>query len=128
MQVASCGSVPVAQLESWITMMNAVQFTEYGGPDVLRVLQVDEPHAAAREVRIAVRAAGVNQIDWKIRAGHMSDMMPMSLPAGRGLDAAGVVDEIGDEVRAIAVGEFGRGSATGTSRLARAAGEAFGVL
>jgi NADPH:quinone reductase-like Zn-dependent oxidoreductase len=94
--------------------MKAVQFAEYGGPEVLRVVEVGEPHAGAGQVRIAVRAAGVNQIDWKIRAGHMREMIPMTLPAGTGLDAAGVVDEVGDGVRGIAIGDavFGSGSAT----------------
>jgi len=94
--------------------MKAVQFAEYGGPEVLRVVEVGEPHAGAGQVRIAVRAAGVNQIDWKIRAGHMQEMIPMTLPAGTGLDAAGVVDEVGDGVHGVAIGDpvFGSGSAT----------------
>jgi NADPH:quinone reductase-like Zn-dependent oxidoreductase len=80
----------------------------------LRVVEVEEPHAGARQVRIAVRAAGLNPIDWKIRAGHMRELIQMTLPAGMGLDAAGVVDEVGEGVRGTAVGEavFGAGSAT----------------
>lgn len=94
--------------------MKAVQFAEYGGPDVLRVVEVDEPHAGAGQVRIAVRAAGVNGIDWKIRAGYMREFMPLALPAGTGRDAAGVVDEVGEGVSGVAVGDavFGAGSAT----------------
>ncbi len=94
--------------------MKAVQFAEYGGPEVLRVVDVDEPHAGAGQIRIAVRAAGVNGIDWKVRAGHMRDMMPLTLPVGTGYDAAGIVDEIGEGVRGVAVGDavFGNGSAT----------------
>jgi NADPH:quinone reductase-like Zn-dependent oxidoreductase len=94
--------------------MKAVQFAEYGGPEVLRVVEVDEPHAGAGQVRIEVRAAGVNPIDWKIRAGHMREMMPIALPAGTGLEAAGVVDEVGEGVSGISIGDavFGFGSAT----------------
>lgn len=94
--------------------MKAVQFAEYGGPEVLRVVEVDEPHAGAGQVRISVRAAGVNGIDWKIRAGYMSEQMPLSLPAVTGTDAAGVVDEVGEGVDDVAVGDavFGSGSAT----------------
>ena len=94
--------------------MKAVQFAEYGGPEVLRLVEVDEPHAGAGQVRIAVRAAGVNALDWKIRAGYMRGQMPLSLPSGTGIDAAGVVDEVGDGVRDVAVGDavFGSGSAT----------------
>jgi NADPH:quinone reductase-like Zn-dependent oxidoreductase len=40
--------------------MKAVQFSEYGGPEVLQVVDADEPHAGPGQVRIAVRAAGVN--------------------------------------------------------------------
>lgn len=94
--------------------MKAVQFAEYGGPEVLRVVDIDEPHAGAGQVRISVRAAGVNGIDWKIRAGYMSEQMPLSLPAVTGMDAAGVVDEVGEGVDDVAVGDavFGSGSAT----------------
>jgi NADPH:quinone reductase-like Zn-dependent oxidoreductase len=94
--------------------MKAVQFSEYGGPEVLEVVEVDEPHAGAGEVRIAVRAAGVNGIDWKIRAGYMREQMPLPLPAGTGLDAAGVVDEVGEGVSDVEIGDavFGTGTAT----------------
>lgn len=94
--------------------MKAVQFAEYGGPEVLQVVEVDEPHAGAGEVRIAVRAAGVNAIDWKIRQGYMREMMPIPLPSGTGREAAGVVDEVGDGVSDVAIGDavFGFGSAT----------------
>ncbi len=94
--------------------MKAVQFHEYGGPEVLRVVDVDEPHAGAGQVRIAVRAAGVNGIDWKIRAGYMRGQMPLELPSGTGMDAAGVVDEVGDGVGGVAVGDAVFGSGSGT--------------
>jgi NADPH:quinone reductase-like Zn-dependent oxidoreductase len=94
--------------------MKAVQFAEYGGPEVLRLVEVDEPHAGSGQVRIAVRAAGVNGIDWKIRAGYMSDGTPLSQPSVTGIDAAGVVDEVGEDAGDVAVGDavFGSGSAT----------------
>jgi len=81
---------------------------------VLQLVEVEEPHAGAGQVRIAVRAAGVNGIDWKIRAGYMREQRPLPLPAGTGTDAAGVVDEVGDGVGGVAVGDavFGSGSAT----------------
>lgn len=94
--------------------MKAVQFSEYGGPEVLRLVDIDAPHAGPGEVRIAVRAAGVNGLDWKIRAGFMRQYMDLVLPAGIGKDAAGVVDEIGAGVSGVAVGNavFGSGAAT----------------
>jgi NADPH:quinone reductase-like Zn-dependent oxidoreductase len=94
--------------------MKAVQFAEYGGPEVLRLVEVDKPHAGSDQVRIAVRAAGVNGIDWKIRAGYMGGGTPLSQPSVTGVDAAGVVDEVGEGVKDVAVGDevFGAGSAT----------------
>jgi NADPH:quinone reductase-like Zn-dependent oxidoreductase len=91
-----------------------VRFAEYGGPEVLRVDEVDEPHAGAGQVRIVVRAAGVNAADWKIRAGYTREHMPLPLPFGTGLDAAGVVDEVGEGATGVRVGDavLGSGSAT----------------
>jgi NADPH:quinone reductase-like Zn-dependent oxidoreductase len=92
--------------------MKAVQFAEYGAPDVMHVAEVEDPHAAAGQVRIAAHAAGVNGIDWKIRSGALRDMMPVDLPAGLGNDAAGVVDEVGTGVTGVSVGDrvFGSGA------------------
>lgn len=94
--------------------MKAVRFAEYGGPEVLQVVEVPEPHAGPGKVRIAVRAAGVNGMDWKIRAGYLTAQMPIDLPSGTGIDASGVVDEVGNGVSGVAVGDavFGSGSAT----------------
>ncbi len=91
-----------------------MQFAEYGGPEVLETVYVDEPHAGPGEIRISVRAAGVNGLDWKIRAGLVKEFMPVTFPSGTGLDAAGVVDEVGPEVTDVRVGDavFGSGSAT----------------
>ena len=85
--------------------MKAVQFAEYGGPEVLKVVDVEEPHAGPGQIRIAVRAAGVNAFDWKVRSGAMAAFMPLHLPAGVGLDASGVVDEVGEAVEGVAIGD-----------------------
>ena len=94
--------------------MKAVRFAEYGGPEVLQLVDVDEPHAGAGQIRIAVRAAGVNMLDGRIRAGQMRQRMPITLPAGTGKDAAGVVDEVGEGVTDVALGDavFGSGLET----------------
>jgi len=76
--------------------MRAVIFNEYGGPEVLQVADVPEPHPGPGQVRIAVRGAGVNPMDWKVRGGAMREMMPLDLPAVDGREASGVVDEAGD--------------------------------
>ncbi|MGH8838310.1 MAG: alcohol dehydrogenase catalytic domain-containing protein [Jiangellaceae bacterium] len=59
------------------------------------MVDVDEPHAGPGQIRVAVRAAGVNPVDWKIRSGAMQQYMPVQLPYVPGSDVAGVVDEAG---------------------------------
>ncbi len=92
--------------------MKAVQFNEYGGPEVLKVVEIDEPHAGAGELRIAVRTAGVNPADWKRRAGFFRDFMPLEFPYTVGFEAAGIVDEVGEGVSGVSVGDavFGLGA------------------
>ncbi|WP_406276821.1 NADP-dependent oxidoreductase [Nocardia sp. NBC_00881] len=85
--------------------MKAIVYGEYGGPEVLRLENVEEPHAGPGQVRLKVAAAGVNPVDYKIRRGWMQDMAPASLPAIPGLEAAGVVDEVGAGVTGVAVGD-----------------------
>ncbi|WP_024643687.1 NADP-dependent oxidoreductase [Pseudomonas syringae] len=94
--------------------MKAVQFNEYGGTDVLKIVDIDPPHAGPGEVRIKVQAVGVNPIDWKIRAGYVRDFMPVTFPAGVGSEAAGIIDEVGEGVTEFAVGDavFGYGRNT----------------
>jgi len=93
--------------------MKAVRFGEYGGPEVLRIDDVEEPHATAGQIRVAIRAAGVNPVDWKIRSGAMSGFVPVDFPRILGSDAAGVVDEVGDGVSPTSVGDEVFGSAVG---------------
>jgi NADPH:quinone reductase-like Zn-dependent oxidoreductase len=93
--------------------VKAVTFTEYGDPDVLHVADAEEPHPGPGQVRIAVRAAGVNPVDWKARSGALRDFMPLTLPAIDGREAAGVVDEVGPEVTDVAAGDEVFGFAVG---------------
>nr|WP_042197089.1 NADP-dependent oxidoreductase [Kibdelosporangium sp. MJ126-NF4] len=94
--------------------MKRVSFAEFGGPEVLHLLDAEEPHAGPGQVRVAVRAAGVNPVDWRIREGQVLGAHPTVLPSGVGLDAAGVVDEIGAGVEGVEVGDhvFGEGLST----------------
>ncbi len=91
--------------------MKKISFAEFGGPDVLHLIDAEEPHPGPGRLRIAVRAAGVNPVDWRIREGQVLGAHPTELPSGVGLDAAGVVDEIGDGVEGIEIGDrvFGEG-------------------
>ena len=94
--------------------MKSVSFAEFGGPEVLHLVDVEEPHAGPGRIRIAVRAAGVNPVDWRTREGQRQTIHPIQLPAGIGQDAAGVVDEIGEGVDSLEIGDpvFGRGAST----------------
>lgn len=94
--------------------MRALQYDEYGTPEVLRWADAPEPHAGPGQVRIAVRAASVNPIDWKLLSGGMSGGKPLTATSYLGHDAAGVVDEVGEGVTGVSVGDdvFGQGRGT----------------
>ena len=93
--------------------MRALQIGAYGGPEQLKIAEVSEPHAGAGEIRIKVVAASINAFDGKVLGGMMSGGKPLTEPVGLGLDAAGVVDEIGEGVDGVRVGDdvFGLGRA-----------------
>src|ERR1017187_1414122 len=82
-------------------MMKAVRFSQFGGPEVLEIVDLPDPHPGPGQVRIAVRAAGVNPSDWKKRKGLMDGELPQTM----GHEAAGVVDELGEGVADVAVGD-----------------------
>ena len=94
--------------------MRALQFSAYGGPEVLEWGEAPDPHPGPGRIRVAVRAASVNPIDWKALSGMMSGGEPLAGTGYLGYDAAGVVDEVGDGVSGVAVGDevFGRGQNT----------------
>jgi NADPH:quinone reductase-like Zn-dependent oxidoreductase len=81
--------------------MKAVRFSRFGGPEVLEVVDLPDPHPGPGQVRIAVRAAGVNSSDVKKRKG----LMDRELPQTMGYEAAGVVDELGEGVADVAIGD-----------------------
>jgi NADPH:quinone reductase-like Zn-dependent oxidoreductase len=81
--------------------MKAARFRQFGGPEVLEIADLPDPHPEPGQVRIAVRAAGVNPSDWKKRRGEMDPGLPQTL----GYEAAGVVDELGAGVADVAVGD-----------------------
>ena len=82
-------------------MVKAVRFSRFGGPEVLEIVDLPDPHPGPGQVRIAVRAAGVNPSDWKKREGLMDPELPQTM----GYEAAGVVDELGEGVADVAAGD-----------------------
>ncbi|HEU0033553.1 MAG TPA: NADP-dependent oxidoreductase [Kofleriaceae bacterium] len=85
--------------------MQAVIAQRYGGPDVLALAERPAPEVGPRDVRIAVRAASLNPLDFKIRDGKVKLVLDVSPPIALGCDVAGVVDQIGSEVTRFAVGD-----------------------
>jgi NADPH:quinone reductase-like Zn-dependent oxidoreductase len=78
--------------------MNAIRIHSYGGPEVLLYEEVPRPHVRKGEVLIRVHAAGVNPLDWKVRAGELKKVIEHKLPLIPGWDVSGVVEEVGTAV------------------------------
>ncbi len=83
--------------------MKAAQFSEFGGPEVLQIVELPDPHPGPGQVRIVVHGAGISATDPKLRAGVLN--FGAELPQTTGRDVAGVVDEVGEGVTDVAVGD-----------------------
>jgi NADPH:quinone reductase-like Zn-dependent oxidoreductase len=85
--------------------MKAVVLHEYGPPSNLKYEDFPDPRPGPGEVLVAVRAAGVNPIDWKLRSGAAQKLYPLTFPAILGYDVAGTVRELGEGVKDFAIGD-----------------------
>src|SRR5215510_4854722 len=83
--------------------MHAATFREYGGPEVMRWEQLDDPDCGGDEVIMRVRACGLNHSDLDSRAG--SSRWPFTMPWVLGAEFAGSVAEVGTAVTGIAIGD-----------------------
>ena len=92
--------------------MRAIVYTEYGDADVLRLEEIAQPEPGPGQVRIAVRAVGVNPLDWKLRSGGMARDAAPEGPQIPGVEVSGVVDAAGEGAR-FAVGDEVLGWAEG---------------
>ena len=79
--------------------MQAIVIDEFGGSDKLHLAERPEPKLLPDGVRIAIRAAGLNPVDWKTREGRQEPRFPHVFPVILGWDAAGVVEEVGAAAR-----------------------------
>jgi alcohol dehydrogenase len=85
--------------------MKAAQVSEYGGPEVIKINEVDKPTPASDQVLVEVHAASLNPFDTTVREGYMKEMIPLHFPATLGGDIAGVVVELGEGATNVAVGD-----------------------
>jgi NADPH:quinone reductase-like Zn-dependent oxidoreductase len=85
--------------------MKAVRFDEYGGVDVLQVVDVPVPEPGPGQVLVRVKAAGINPGEAKIRDGLLHERWPSVFPEGEGSDLAGIVERLGPDVTAVAAGD-----------------------
>jgi NADPH:quinone reductase-like Zn-dependent oxidoreductase len=85
--------------------VKAVRFDDYGGVDVLKVRDVARPEPGPDQVLVAVRAAGINIGEAKIREGLVREIFPATFPSGEGSDLAGVVEELGAGANGVAAGD-----------------------
>lgn len=87
-------------------MSRRVTYSQLGGPEVLTISEVTEPHAGEGEVRVRVKCAGINPFDAKVFSGApTASPQSVEFPSGNGNDFAGVVDEVGAGVDQWAVGD-----------------------
>jgi NADPH:quinone reductase-like Zn-dependent oxidoreductase len=93
-------------------MSRAVTYQAFGGPEVLELKDVPEPHAGPGEVRVRVTVASLNPMDWGISSTpEVAAMFGVTVPSGFGYDFAGVVDEVGAGADGFAVGDRVHGGA-----------------
>ena len=85
--------------------MKAVRIREYGAADVLRYEETTKPVIGADDVLIRVVGTSVNPIDWKIRQGHLKDMIPFRMPFTPGWDVSGVIHALGEKAAKYKVGD-----------------------
>jgi NADPH2:quinone reductase len=104
--------------------MKAIRIREFGGPEVLRLEEVEDPRPGPGQVLVRVAATGVNPVDTYIRGGVHA--VKPALPFTPGLDGAGVVEAVGEGVTRVAAGErvYLAGSLTGTYAELALCGEA----
>ena len=86
-------------------MARAVRYNQYGGIDVLQVVDVERPSPGPGRVLVRVKAAGINPGEASIRKGLLHERWPATFPSGQGSDLAGVVEEVGDGVDAFTAGD-----------------------
>lgn len=88
-----------------MTMIKAITFGTYGPAEVLQLVDTDLPSPGPGQVRLAVRCAGVNPLDHKLRSGALSEVFPLELPHIPGVEASGIVEAVGEGVTEVRAGD-----------------------
>jgi NADPH:quinone reductase-like Zn-dependent oxidoreductase len=78
--------------------MKAIQIKTYGGPETLELVDISKPEIKENEVLIRMKAAGVNPVDAKMRAGYLQQAIPVTLPKTLGWDASGIIETTGSQI------------------------------
>jgi NADPH:quinone reductase-like Zn-dependent oxidoreductase len=97
-------SIIRAAVKGESSMPRAVRFDNYGGLEVLQVVEVDRPTPGPGKVLVRVKATGINPGEASIRKGLFAERWPSTFPSGQGSDLAGIVEEVGPGVANVAVG------------------------
>jgi NADPH:quinone reductase-like Zn-dependent oxidoreductase len=85
--------------------MRAVSFDQYGGVEELQIIEKPQPVAAAGQVIVRIKAAGLNPGEVSIREGYLESMFPTTFPSGEGTDFAGLVTAVGEGVTKFVVND-----------------------
>jgi NADPH:quinone reductase-like Zn-dependent oxidoreductase len=85
--------------------MRAILFDRFGGTEVLQQKDIEIPQPSPGQIRVRVKAAGLNALDGKIRSGALEAMFPTPLPSVPGRELAGVVDALGEGVQDLQIGD-----------------------
>ncbi|AZZ81762.1 MULTISPECIES: NADP-dependent oxidoreductase [Gordonia] len=85
--------------------MRAITYSRFGGPDVLEITDLPTPKVGPDSVLVRVRASSVNPVDWKIREGHLAEVLDTVFPVVPGWDVAGVVEQVGLDTPEFQVGD-----------------------
>ncbi len=85
--------------------MRAITYSRYGDASVLELTELPTPKVGPDSVLVRVRAASVNPVDWKMRAGYLDGLMDVDFPVVPGWDVAGVVERVGLDTPEFQVGD-----------------------
>lgn len=85
--------------------MKRIQYSRYGGPEVMEIQEFTLPKPGPREIAVRVEATSINPIDWKIRNGEMKMVTGKKFPRALGVDFAGTIIAAGEEVKHLKAGD-----------------------